>query len=67
MVFRITNFYTGSLPVTVLVDGSKYTSNEDGEFIDPSLDLARMLEGMPEWDRVEGQSPFGPNSIVARA
>jgi hypothetical protein len=65
--YKISNrIYKGDYPVTVTVDENQVTSNEDGEIIDPAESVARLLEGMPEWERTEGPSAFdGPNEVSA--
>lgn len=64
--YRIhSQLYKGEYPVKVTVDGETIESNEEGEIIDPPDFVARLLEGMPEWQRTQGASPFGPKDVVA--
>lgn len=63
-IYKIGSFYKGDYPVVITIDGDQYESNEFGEFVDPPTKVARLLEGMPEWGRTEGDHPFGPNEIV---
>lgn len=63
-IYRIGSFYNGDYPVVVTIDGDQYESDENGVFVDPPQHVAQMLEGMPEWGRIEGDHPFGPNAVV---
>ena len=56
--------YNGTLPITVRVEGEEHVSDEEGQFVSPPNHLARALEAMPEWHRVEGDVPWLPGEIV---
>lgn len=62
--YKISSFYKGSFPVVITVDGEEFVSNELGEIVDPPVKVARLLEGMPEWGRIEGDHPYGPHEVV---
>lgn len=63
--YQITQLYRGPLPVTVTINADQFESNDEGQIIDPPSFVARLLEGMPEWERVQGDSPFGPREVIA--
>jgi hypothetical protein len=63
--YKTNQLYRGPLPVKVTIDGDEFISNEEGELVDPPEHVARLLEGMPEWYRAQGDSPFGPNEVHA--
>jgi hypothetical protein len=63
-IYKLNRLYTGSLPTSIQIGDELIETDEDGFIEDPELDIANILEGMPEWTRISGGPPFSNKNNV---